>query len=72
MGARPWRWLLLLPLSALLAAPFVANRIEPFVFGLPWLLAWTVGSAVATALMLALVYWLDQRADARRTTTGPA
>jgi hypothetical protein len=68
IGARPWRWLVLVPLTALLAAPFVANRIEPFVFGLPWLLFWTVASAVLTALTLALVYTLDRRHDARHDT----
>jgi hypothetical protein len=50
------------PLSALLAAPFVANRLEPFVLGLPFLLAWVVGSALATAVTLALVFVLDERA----------
>jgi hypothetical protein len=63
--ARPWRWLLPLPLVALLSGPFVANRIEPFVFGVPWLLAWTVGAAITTAVTLALVYLLDRRHDAR-------
>ncbi|MCU0648206.1 MAG: DUF3311 domain-containing protein [Gemmatimonadaceae bacterium] len=72
-GARPWRWLLLAPVCALLSAPFAANRVEPFVLGLPFLLFYTVASAVATALTLALVYWLDLRAEMRETTrTGAA
>ncbi|MCU0635237.1 MAG: DUF3311 domain-containing protein [Gemmatimonadaceae bacterium] len=70
--ARPWRWLLLVPVSALLSAPFVANRVEPFVAGLPFLLFYTVASAVTTALTLALVYRLDLRADARTRETDPA
>lgn len=69
---RPWRWILPLPLLALLAGPFVANRIEPFVFGVPWLLAWTVGWAVITAASLGLVYLLDRRHDARRARAPQA
>jgi hypothetical protein len=68
---RPWRWLLPLPLLALLAGPFVANTIEPFVFGLPWLLAWTVGWAIATAMTLGFVYLMDRRHDARLHDTPP-
>jgi hypothetical protein len=55
----------------LLAGPFVANTIEPFVFGLPWLLAWTVGWAIATAMTLGLVYLMDRRHDARLHDTPP-
>lgn len=61
-----WRWhhlLALLPVAALLSAPFVANRVTPRVFGLPFLLAWTVGAVLLTALVMALIHRLDQRGE---------
>lgn len=57
--------LALLPLAALLGAPFVANRVEPLVFGLPFLLAWCVGAVILSSATMALIHKLDQRADAR-------
>jgi hypothetical protein len=46
----------------MLLAPFVANRIEPRLFGLPFLLAYIVIWAVLTPAVTALVYRLDARA----------
>ena len=47
--------------------PF-ANRLEPFVFGLPFLLAWIVMWVVATSLTMALIYSLD-RAHERKESS---
>ena len=44
---RPHHLLALVPLAALLGAPFVANRVEPRILGLPFLLAWCVGALLA-------------------------
>lgn len=58
---RPHHWLALLPLAALLGAPFVANRVEPTVLGLPFLLAWCVGAVLLTSATMALIHHLDRR-----------
>jgi len=55
--------LALLPASALLGAPFIANRVTPRILGLPFLLAWTVGAVLLTALTMAVIHRLDQRLD---------
>jgi hypothetical protein len=52
--------LALLPAAALLGAPFVANRVEPRVFGLPFLLAWTVGAVLLSAATMAFIHRLDR------------
>lgn len=62
---RAHRWLALLPAAALLGAPFVANRVEPRVLGLPFLLAWTVGAVLLTALTMAVIHRLDRNVDQR-------
>jgi uncharacterized protein (DUF2062 family) len=54
--------LALLPVVALVGAPFLANRTMPRVLGLPFLLAWTVGAVLLTAATMALIYGLDRRA----------
>jgi hypothetical protein len=49
-------------LFALSLWPFVviANRIEPFVFGLPFYFFWMVALDVGVAVLLAVAYyWLD-------------
>ena len=58
---RPHHWLALLPLAALLGAPFVANRVETTVLGLPFLLAWCVGAVLLTSATMALIHHLDRR-----------
>lgn len=53
--------LALLPVLALtLGIPF-ANRLEPRVLGLPFLLAWIVAWILLTPLIMATVHWLDRR-----------
>lgn len=52
--------LALLPLAALLGAPYVANRVEPRVFGLPFLLAWCVGAVLLTSATMAVIHRLDR------------
>lgn len=65
MNLRPQRlWtgvFALIPFVALsLAIPFV-NRVEPRLFGLPFLLAWIVAWMVLTPAFLLVSYRLDQR-----------
>ena len=63
MRIRAHHLLALLPAAALLGAPFVANRTTPRVLGLPFLLAWTVGAVLLTALTMAVIHRLDNRVD---------
>jgi hypothetical protein len=58
---RAYRALAIIPAAATLGAPFVANRVEPFVLGMPFLLAWIVGCGVLTSVTLAVIYTLDRR-----------
>ncbi len=57
------RWavaLALVPVLALtLGIPF-ANRLEPRVFGLPFLLAWIVAWILLTPVCMAIVHRLDR------------
>ncbi|MBO8196963.1 DUF3311 domain-containing protein [Streptomyces smyrnaeus] len=56
---RPALWLLLVPAVLYCAAPLVANRIEPRVLGLPFLLFWIVAATVVSPLVIWLVSRLD-------------
>jgi hypothetical protein len=56
---RHLRWLAVLPFLGMLVGPFFLNRVEPYVLGLPLLLAWLVGCVVATSAIMALIYVTD-------------
>jgi len=53
LAALPWVGMLVL-------APF-ANRVEPYVLGLPFLLFWIVLWVVLTAACMSIVYLTDPR-----------
>ena len=48
-----------LPFLGILGVIIFANRVEPFVFGLPFILFWTVTWVVLTSVIMAIVYVLD-------------
>jgi hypothetical protein len=56
---RTVRWLAVLPFLAMLIGPFFLNRVTPFVFGMPFLLAWIVAWIVLTAAIMAVIYRCD-------------
>ncbi len=59
-GTRWYHWLAAVPMLGLLGGlPFV-NRVEPYVFGLPLLVAWIVGWVVATSVVMGVIYRLDR------------
>jgi hypothetical protein len=62
---RPYRLLALGPVVAILGAPWMADRIEPRILGLPFLLAWVAGSVLASSLVMWLIRTLDRRHDAQ-------
>jgi hypothetical protein len=49
-----------LPFIGILAGIFFANRVEPFVLGLPFALFWVTLWVVLTAVIMAIVYRLDR------------
>ena len=61
---RAIRWLAILPFLGLIVGPFFVDRVQPFVLGLPLLLAWIVAWVVLTAIIMAIIYTLDAREDA--------
>ncbi len=62
------RWLALLPFLGMLIGPFFLNRVEPFVLGMPLLLAWLVMWVLLTSVIMAAIYAFDpaNRGDADR------
>jgi hypothetical protein len=56
---RNLRWLAALPFIGVLVGPFFLNRVEPFVLGLPLLLAWLVSCVLGTSAIMALIYFTD-------------
>ncbi|HEX7913618.1 MAG TPA: DUF3311 domain-containing protein [Paraburkholderia sp.] len=45
-------------IGILLGVPFV-NRVEPLMFGMPFVLAWIVMWVVLSAIIMAIIYRLD-------------
>jgi hypothetical protein len=63
---RQWRWfraLALVPAAALLGAPYIADRLEPRIFGLPPLLAWIVLWVLLASVTMGVIGWLDGQAE---------
>ena len=54
--------LALVPLLALLFAPYIANRIEPRILGMPFLLGWIVVWVLLTSVVMAIILRLDRDA----------
>ena len=48
-----------LPFLGLLGGMVFANRVEPFVLGMPFFLFWIVLWVVLTSMIMAVVYVLD-------------
>jgi len=53
--------LALIPAIAILGAPWFANRVEPRILGMPFLLAWIVAWVLLTSGCMWLIGRLDQR-----------
>jgi Protein of unknown function (DUF3311) len=61
MNRRPALWLLWLPAVLYCLAPVVANRIEPRIAGVPFLIAYVIAVTVLTPIIIAAVARLDPR-----------
>lgn len=58
--SRSYRLLAVAPVVAIVGAPWFANRIEPRVFGVPFLLAWIVGWVLMTSLIMTYIWARDR------------
>jgi hypothetical protein len=58
---RPYHWLAVLPALGILGGVPLANRVRPYVLGLPFLLFWILCCVVLTSAVLAAVAALDRR-----------
>lgn len=58
---RTYRWLAVLPTLGMLGGLPFANRVRPYVLGLPFLLAWIVGWVVVTSIIMMVIYVLDRK-----------
>lgn len=52
-------WLAVIPVALAFGGIFVANRVTPFLFGLPFYMAWVVGTVLITSLVMWIIYKLD-------------
>jgi hypothetical protein len=53
------RWLAVVPFIAMVIGPFFLNRVTPYVFGMPFLLAWLVAWILITPLIMAVIFRFD-------------
>ena len=60
---RAHRWLALLPVIGMLGGVPFANRVEPYVLGLPFLLFWIVAWVLLASAIMALIAALDHARD---------
>lgn len=56
-----YHYLVIIPLLALTVGIYFANRVEPFVMGLPFLMFWIVGWVILSALIMLLINILDSK-----------
>jgi hypothetical protein len=57
---RWYRWLAVVPAVGMLGGVPFANRVTPYVFGLPFLLFWVTAWVVLTSAIMWLIYALDR------------
>jgi hypothetical protein len=58
---RRYHLIALVPVVWVLGAPWFANRIEPFVLGMPFLLAWIVIGTLLSSATMAVLGAIDRR-----------
>ena len=61
---RPYHLLALLPALGIFGGVPLANRVRPFVLGMPFLLFWIVACVVLTSAVMALIGALDREGSA--------
>jgi hypothetical protein len=71
---RRYRWLAILPAVGMLGGVPFANRVEPYVLGLPFLLFWIVTWVLLTSVIMGIILVLDRRSgvgEGERGASGP-
>ena len=48
-----------IPFLGVLGGIFFANRVEPYIIGLPFILFWIVAWVVLTSVLMTVIYMLD-------------
>ncbi|MEP6778964.1 MAG: DUF3311 domain-containing protein [Gemmatimonadaceae bacterium] len=57
-------WIAIVPVIALVFSPYFANRIEPRIFGMPFLLGWIVIWVVLTSVVMGIILRIDRKQNA--------
>ncbi len=52
-------WLAILPFIGMFAGPVFHNSVTPFIFGMPFILAWIVIWVLISSAVMAIIYRLD-------------
>jgi uncharacterized protein DUF3311 len=60
---RWYRWLAVVPAIGMLGGVPFANRVRPYVLGLPFLLFWVTAWVVLTSAIMWLIYALDRAGE---------
>lgn len=60
------RYLALVPPLGTLLGPLLHNDVQPFIFGMPFILGWISLWLFLTTPIMALIFWLDP--DNRKST----
>jgi len=55
-------WLAVVPFIGMFAGPVFHNSVTPFIFGMPFILAWIVLWVLISSAVMALIYRLDPAA----------
>jgi hypothetical protein len=53
------RWLMVLPFLGILGGISFANKVTPYVLGMPFILFWIVAWVILTSVIMAVVYRFD-------------
>ena len=67
---RRHRWLAILPALGMLGGVPFANRVEPYVLGLPFFLFWIVAWVLLTSAIMGIVLTLDRWSGAGKGERG--
>ncbi len=55
-------WLAVVPFIGMFAGPVLHNSVTPFIFGMPFILAWIVLWVLISSAVMAVIYKLDPAA----------
>ncbi|MGG1660057.1 DUF3311 domain-containing protein [Brevibacillus sp. NRS-1366] len=56
---KPYYWLAIIPFFEIFIGVPWANRIEPYVLGMPFIMFWIIWCAISTSIIIGVIYRLD-------------